>query len=126
MRNTRTSARGKGLKSLRKAIHVLEAFSVREPRLPLTEIARRVGLPMSTAHRILTTLHAEGFVQRDAERDQYRLGIRLLELGSIVLSTMELHREALPFIETLARESGETIHLGIDRKSTRLNSSHLG
>src|SRR5215472_6486353 len=117
MRNTATTrltgARGTGLKSVRKAIHVLEAFSVREPRLPLTEIARRVGLPMSTAHRSLTTLHAEGFVQRDAERDQYRLGIRLLELGSIVLSTMELHREALPFIETLARESGETIHLGI-------------
>src|SRR5215468_410672 len=79
-----------GLKSLRKAIHVLEAFSIREPRLPLTEIARRVGLPLSTAHRILATLHAEGFVERGADRDQYRLGIRLLELGSIVLSTMEL------------------------------------
>src|SRR5262250_3953482 len=115
MRKTRKrrSPDGLGLKSLRKAIRVLASFSAKEPRLPLTEIARRAGLPLSTAHRILTTLHAEGFVQRDAERDQYRLGIRLLELGSIVLSTMELHREALPFIEALARESGETIHLGI-------------
>src|SRR5260370_11777885 len=104
---------GEGLKSLRKAIRVLEAFTMREPRLPLTEIARRVGLPLSTAHRILATLHGEGFVDRDADRDQYRLGIRLLELGSIVLSTMELHREALPFIESLAHESGETVHLGI-------------
>ena len=109
----RARPRDEGLKSLRKAIRVLEAFSMREPRLPLTEIARRVGLPLSTAHRILATLHGEGFVDRDADRDQYRLGIRLLELGSIVLSTMELHREALPFIEALSRESGETIHLGI-------------
>jgi len=102
-----------GLKSLRKAIRLLETFSIREPRLPLTEIARRGGLPLSTAHRILATLRAEGFVDREADRDQYRLGIRLLELGSIVLSTMELHREALPFIESLAHESGETVHLGI-------------
>jgi len=103
---------GEGLKSLRKAIRLLETFSIREPRLPLTEIARRAGLPLSTAHRILATLRAEGFVDQ-TDRDQYRLGIRLLELGSIVLSTMELHREALPFIESLAHESGETVHLGI-------------
>jgi len=104
---------GEGLKSFRKAVAILEAFSIREPRLPLTEIAQRAGLPLSTAHRILRTLHAVGFIARDRDRDQYRLGLRLLELGSIVLSNMELHREALPFIEALARESGETIHLGI-------------
>lgn len=102
-----------GLKSFKKAVAILEAFSIREPRLPLTEIARRAKLPLSTAHRILGTLHSVGFIDRDGERDQYRLGLRLLELGSIVLSNMELHREAMPFIEALARESGETIHLGV-------------
>src|SRR5215467_8810498 len=110
---SRRGSHGSGLKSLRKAIRVLASFSLKEPRLPLSEIGRRAGLPLSTAHRILATLHAEGFVDRDADREQYRLGIRLLELGSIVLSTMELHREALPFIESLAHESGETVHLGV-------------
>lgn len=94
-----------GLKSLQKAFRILEAFSIREPRLPLTDIARRAELPLSTTHRMLGTLHSAGFIDRDGERDQYRLGIRLLELGSIVLSTIDLHREALPFIEALARES---------------------
>ncbi len=102
-----------GLKSLHKTIRVLECFSIREPRLSLSEIARRVGLPASTTHRILATLRAAGFVEQDGERDQYRLGLKLLELGSVVLATMELHREAAPFVEALGRESGETVHLGV-------------
>lgn len=102
-----------GLKSLRKAIRVLECFSFQEPRLPLTDIARRVGLPLTTTHRILTTLRAVGIVEQEGNRDLYRLGLKLLELGSMVLANMGLHREALPYIEELARETGETVHLGV-------------
>lgn len=102
-----------GLKSLRKAIRVLECFSLLEPRLPLTDIARRVGLPLSTTHRILTTLRAVGLVEQEGDRDLYRLGLKLLELGSMVLANMEVHREALPYIEELVRETGETVHLGV-------------
>jgi DNA-binding IclR family transcriptional regulator len=102
-----------GLKSLRKAIRVLECFSLQEPRRPLTDIARKVGLPLSTTHRILTTLRAVGIVEQEGDRDFYRLGLKLLELGSMVLANMEVHREALPCIEELARETGETVHLGV-------------
>lgn len=101
------------LKSLRKAIRVLECFSLREPRLPFSEIARRAQLPPSTAHRILATLREAGIVEQEGDRDQYRLGLKLFEFGSMVLANMELHREALPFIEELSRESGETVHLGV-------------
>ena len=102
-----------GVKSLRKAIRVLECFSLHEPRLPLTEIARKVGLPLSTTHRILTTLRTVGMVEQEGDRDLYRLGLKLLELGSMVLANMEVHREALPCIEELVRETGETVHLGV-------------
>jgi DNA-binding IclR family transcriptional regulator len=105
--------RADALKSLRKAIRVLECFSLQEPRLALSEIARRAELPLSTAHRILATLRAARIVEQEGDRDLYRLGLKLLELGSMVLANMELHREALPFIEELAHESGETIHLGV-------------
>lgn len=102
-----------GLKSLRKAIRVLECFSLQDPRLPLTDIARKVGLPLSTAHRILTTLRTVGIVEQEGDRDLYRLGLKLLELGSMVLANLEVHREALPCIEELVRETGETVHLGV-------------
>ncbi len=102
-----------GLKSLQKAIRILECFSLRESRLSLTDIAQRVGLPLSTAHRILSALRAAGLVEQEAERESYRLGLKLLELGSVVLANMEVHRQALPFIEELVRETGETVHLGV-------------
>ncbi len=102
-----------GLKSLRKAMRILECFSLQEPRLSLTDIARKVGLPLSTTHRILATLRGVGILEQEGNRDLYRLGLKLLELGSMVLANMEVHREALPFIEALSRESGETVHLGV-------------
>ncbi|MBI4561676.1 MAG: IclR family transcriptional regulator [Candidatus Rokubacteria bacterium] len=102
-----------GLKSLRKAMRILECFSLQKPRLSLTDIARKVGLPLSTTHRILATLRDVGIVEQGGNRDVYRLGLKLFELGSMVLANMEVHREALPFIEELSRESGETVHLGV-------------
>jgi DNA-binding IclR family transcriptional regulator len=92
---------------------VLECFSLQTPRLSLTDIAQQVGLPLSTTHRILATLRDVGLVEQQSDRDLYRLGLKLLELGSMVLANMEVHREALPFIEALVRETGETAHLGV-------------
>ena len=100
-------------KSFGKVIRVLECFSLQEPRLSLSEIARRAELPLSTAHRIMATLREARIVEQEGDRELYRLGLKLLELGSMVLANMELHREALPFIEELAHESGETVHLGV-------------
>jgi DNA-binding IclR family transcriptional regulator len=94
-------------------MHILECFTLEEPRLTLSEIARRAQLPLSTAHRMLTALRAVGLVEQDSERDLYRLGPKLFELGSMVLANMDVHREALPYIEELVRESGETVHLGV-------------
>ena len=117
------------LKSLRKSIRVMGCFSLEEPRLALSEIARRAELPLSTAHRILATLREAGLVEQEGERDLYRLGPKLFELGSMVLANMEVHREALPFIEELSRESGETVHLGVFDGSRvvsieKMDSSH--
>ena len=101
------------LKSLRRAILVLQCFSLQEPRLSLTDIARKVDLPLSTAHRILATLREFGLIEQAGDRQSYRLGLKLLELGSAVLANLEVHREAVSYIEELARETGETVHLGV-------------
>ena len=110
-----TLLRGKagGLKSLRKAILVLQCFSLREPLLSLTDLARKVDLPLSTTHRILATLREFGLIEQAGDRQSYRLGLKLLELGSTVLANLEVHREAVSYIEELARETGETVHLGV-------------
>lgn len=94
-------------------MRVLKCFSLQEPRLSLSQIADRVGLARSTTHRILATLRDEGMLEQDGRRELYRLGLQVFEMGSVVLANMELHRDALPFIEELARETGETVHLGV-------------
>ncbi|MDE2005179.1 MAG: IclR family transcriptional regulator [Rhodospirillales bacterium] len=100
-----------GVKSLGKIVRILDAFSARERSLSLAEVCRRLGYPKSTTHRLLAAMRRAGLLDQDEEGGPYRLGLKLFELGSTVLANMELHREARPFVETLARLSGQAVHL---------------
>lgn len=109
------------LKSVLKALAALECFSVRERKLSTSEIARRTGLPRGTAHRVLTTLRQAGLLEQ--ERDKYRLGLKLFELGNVVLANMDLQREAKSFVEALTKVTGEAVHLCVfDGRQTTLVS----
>lgn len=101
----------KNIKTMGKLIAVLDCFSTTERSLSVTEIASRTGLPRSTAHRSIMALKEVGFLDQDRRRDQYRLGLRLFQLGATVLHNMDLQREARPFVETLSSLTGESVHL---------------
>jgi IclR family transcriptional regulator, KDG regulon repressor len=88
-------------------------FTPEDPELGVTEIAERTGLHKSTAHRFLVNLEAVGLLERDARSQRYRLGLRMFEMGGIVLEQMSLWDEALPFLEGLVTDSGETGHLAV-------------
>jgi IclR family transcriptional regulator, KDG regulon repressor len=92
---------------------ILDVFSPEDPELGVTEIAERTGLHKSTAHRFLVNLEAVGLLERDARTQRYRLGLRMFEMGGIVLEQMSLWDEALPFLEGLVADSGETGHLAV-------------
>jgi IclR family KDG regulon transcriptional repressor len=110
-----TSADGgrQSVKSLFKMLEVLEAFSSSDPELSVVEIARRTNLPRTTVHRIVDSLRSVGFLEQDASRDRYRLGLKLFELGGNALMNLPLYREASPFVDTLAKLTGEDVHLCI-------------
>jgi DNA-binding IclR family transcriptional regulator len=59
--------------SVCKALDILEIFSFTEPRLTLAQISQRLKIPKSTAHNLLRTLAARGYVERP-DQDQYALG----------------------------------------------------
>ena len=99
------------LKSLRRIAAVLDCFSRYERSLSLADIARKTGLPKSTAHRLLASMREVGFIEFTRDRDRYRLGLHLLGLGSIVLANMDLYGEAYPYVERLMQVSGEGVHL---------------
>jgi len=105
--------RDEGLKSLTKVSHVLDCFSTSQRALSLAEICARTGYPRSTAHRLLTAMREVGFIEQERERDSYRLGLRLFELGNTVLANLELHREGRAIVDALHRLTGHAVHLAV-------------
>lgn len=101
------------LKSVEKALQILGSFSIDAPELTASEIAERVNLPKVSVYRFLKVLMRNGFIAQNRETRRYRLGIKVFELGSLVLRNMELRKAAFPLIEDLSKKSGETVHLGI-------------
>ena len=92
----------KNIKSLGKLVSVLDCFSTTDRSLTVSKIAERAGLPRSTAHRAILALKEVGFLEQDHTRDEYRLGLRLFQLGATVLNNMDLQRVAHPFVEALS------------------------
>lgn len=101
------------IQSIERAVAILNAFSAEEPELGVTDLAERLELHKSTVHRFLVNLEAAGLVERNRHTSRYRLGLRIFELGGLVLQQMNLWDEALPFLEGLVRDSGETGHLAV-------------
>jgi DNA-binding IclR family transcriptional regulator len=102
-----------GLKSLVKVVRVLDTFSRTDRALSLAEICHRTGYPKSTTHRLLASMREAGLLDQDQNRDRYRLGLKLYELGNTVLANMDLHREARPFVDALGRLTDQIVHLAV-------------
>ena len=109
--DAKSRPRDENVRSILKAVQILDCFSDLDRRLSVAEIANRIGYPRGTVHRIVSTLHQAGLLERDRERDHYRLGMKLFEYGTTVLSNLDLNREAQPFIEALTEASGLGVHL---------------
>lgn len=101
------------IQALERAAAILGAFSAEEPELRLSDLAERLNLHKATTHRFLVNLEHLGFVERAPRSGKYRLGWRLFELGGLVLQRLDLWDEALPFLEELVRDTGETGHLAV-------------
>ena len=77
----------------------------------LTELAKALGVPTSTAYRLVSSLLQLGYANQDPDSGEYTLGVRLLFLASAVLRQLDLRRVAYPFLEQLRDETGETANL---------------
>ncbi len=113
-RAVRESGSSKDLvQSLHKMSRILHCFGVQDRTLGLNDIHARTGFPKATTHRLLSTMKEIGFVEQARGRDRYRLGLKLFELGTLFLANLDLHREAQPHVDRLAKISGEVVHLCI-------------
>ena len=101
------------IKSVEKAIRILEAFSDNDFEMSLSEISKKIDMPKATVYRIIETLKNNGLIDQRSDNGKYKLGLKLFELGSLVFKKLKLREVALPYMEALSKKCGETIHLGI-------------
>jgi DNA-binding IclR family transcriptional regulator len=100
------------VKPVHNAIRILEVLG-KEQGLGVTRVSKLLKLPKSSVHDILSTLHHDGLVEKDGERNHYSLGLKLFELGNQARANLELRRIATPFLRTLNEDLDETVHLTI-------------
>ena len=98
---------------LERTFSILELFDEDHPEWSTTEVARRLGLPIPTVHRILAALRRHGYVSQHEETKRFRLGISALQLGDRARSVVDLRSVALPALRRLAHETGETALLTV-------------
>ncbi len=100
------------VRSVLAALDLLDCFADDE-ELGVTELARRLGVAKSTAHRLLSTQCARGIAEQIPETGLYRLGLHLYELGQLAQDRVPLRHTALPLLEELRLATGLTVHLAI-------------
>lgn len=101
------------VQSVDRAISILEALAKEKNGCGVTELSNATGLHKTTVFRLLSTLMSRGYVEKDLNSDHYRLGIRILLLGSAILDRMDLRNVAKPYIQALANKTKEVVHIAI-------------
>lgn len=97
---------------LSRAARILEAFNQEQPALTVSEIARRTGLHVATASRLVAELVAHGFLGRDDD-GRVRIGVRLWELAVRASPALSLRDVAMPFMEGVHDVVGHHVQLGV-------------
>jgi IclR family KDG regulon transcriptional repressor len=104
---------GTYLKTIDRALQMLLQFSKERPEWSTSELAQALGLHRSIVYRMLKTLERRGFVTKAERHGHFALGLRLVELGNVVLGTMDLRQIADPIMIRLVKETGESVILSV-------------
>ena len=104
-------AESSSVQSLDRAFDLLEMLCRSRSGMTIGALSAQSGLHKSTVHRLLASMCARGYVQRDAATSIYRAGMRLCELGSYIVDNLDVVDIARAPMEQLGEETNETVHL---------------
>lgn len=108
------------VRSIDRALDILDCFEPGRLELSLTEIATRIDLAMSTTSRIVATLEKRNYLARNVDTQRYTLGSRIAQIGALGLSNMELRKVAIPFMRELNGLYNEGVSLYVIRDDERI------
>lgn len=98
-------------KTLLKGLTLLEVLARSEKPSGVTELSEELQLTKSNVHRLLQGLVRQGFARNVSDSGQYELTMKLWELGSYVFGRLDVRQISMPYMEVLAAETSETVHL---------------
>ncbi|MQA07542.1 MAG: helix-turn-helix domain-containing protein [Pseudonocardiaceae bacterium] len=108
-----TATTDRPIATVERAIAVLNVLAEAHGDLGTNEVARRAGLNVSSASRLLATLAAGELVGRSADTGRYHLGLRLVQLGNVALGRVDLRDVARAHLVALTEATEETATLSI-------------
>ncbi len=104
--------------SLAKGLAVLEQLELAESEVGVRELARRVGVSTTAAHRLLATLRTHGFIEQNPYNLRYRIGHRAFQVGQSYLAQQTLQQIAFGRMHELSLHGGVAAYLGVLRNNT--------
>lgn len=101
------------IQAVSHALDLLEQFHDEVDELGVTELSKRLKLHKNNVFRLLATLESRGYIEQNKATENYRLGLKSLELGQTFIKQMGLLRQAKPILERLVRDCNETSYVAI-------------
>lgn len=100
---------GAKVKSLYKAVKLLDFFDNSHTERGVSELAELSGMLKSSVYNIMSTYESCGFVEKNEKTSQYRLGLKILELSNVICQADALDAIIRPYMEELSEGTGETV-----------------
>jgi DNA-binding IclR family transcriptional regulator len=95
---------------LERSFRILDELALAAEEMSPADLALRLRLHKSTVHRLLVVLEGQRFIRRTTD-GRYGLGMKLIEMGSRAVEQLDLGEHALPVLQRLVDETGETAHI---------------
>jgi len=103
------------IQSVSHALDVLEEFRGDVDELGVTELSKKLKLHKNNVFRILATLQSRNYIEQNKANENYRLGVKCLELGQTFIYQRGMLKQAKPILQELAEKTGETSYMSILR-----------
>jgi IclR family acetate operon transcriptional repressor len=116
---------GRPVAAVERALLVLELLAEAPEPLGVNDIARRLDVSPSSASRLLGTLAGHGLVEKVEATGRYRLGVRLLQLGTHVLQRLDVRTVARPILDQIEAATGETATLSLPAAGEGVTVDHV-
>lgn len=105
------------IQAVSHALDLLEQFHDDVDELGVTELSKRLKLHKNNVFRLLATLESRGYIEQNKATENYRLGLKALELGQTFIKQMGLLRQAKPILEQIVGSCNETSYVAIYKEN---------